>query len=118
MLRPRQWMERMPSSAFFSVASPETYRDNASVLLQRNQLLPEWSLGILESMGQNRKPQPPAGEAKRPNSRLAVNDGLFRAAFRNSPAMHSIVRFPEGVLVEVNESFTRTLGYTREEVIG
>jgi PAS domain S-box-containing protein len=32
--------------------------------------------------------------------------------------MHSIVRFSDAVLVEVNETFTRTLGYTRDEVIG
>jgi len=47
-----------------------------------------------------------------------VNDALFRAAFRNSPAMHSIVRFPDAVIVQVNETFTRTLGYSRDEVIG
>ena len=32
--------------------------------------------------------------------------------------MHSIVRFPDAVIVEVNETFTRNLGYAREEVIG
>ncbi len=47
-----------------------------------------------------------------------VNDALFRAAFRNSPAMHSIVRFSDAVLLEVNETFTKTLGYSRDEVIG
>src|SRR5262245_3301424 len=52
------------------------------------------------------------------DSGSAVNDALFRAAFRNSPAMHSIVRFADAVLVEVNEKFTRTLGYSRDEVIG
>ena len=29
--------------------------------------------------------------------------------------MHSIVRFSDAVLVEVNETFTRTLGYSRDE---
>jgi PAS domain S-box-containing protein len=43
---------------------------------------------------------------------------LFEKAFHNSPAMHSIVRFSDGVLVEVNETFTRTLGYNRDEVLG
>lgn len=53
-----------------------------------------------------------------PNAQNPVNDALFRAAFRNSPAMHSIVRFADAMLVEVNETFTRNLGYSREEVIG
>src|SRR5262249_54304042 len=43
---------------------------------------------------------------------------LLRAAFTNSPAIHSIVRFDDAVIVEVNEAFTKTLGYAREEVIG
>jgi len=57
-------------------------------------------------------------KAKHPDSGITVNDALFRAALRNSPAMHSIVRFPDAVIVEVNETFTRNLGYAREEVIG
>jgi PAS domain S-box-containing protein len=32
--------------------------------------------------------------------------------------MQSILRMPEAVLVEVNETFTRILGHTRDEVIG
>jgi PAS domain S-box-containing protein len=55
---------------------------------------------------------------QQPNAQNPVNDALFRAAFRNSPAMHSIVRFADAMLVEVNETFTRNLGYSREEVIG
>ena len=32
--------------------------------------------------------------------------------------MHSIVRFSDAVLIEVNDTFTKTLGYTRDEVLG
>jgi PAS domain S-box-containing protein len=32
--------------------------------------------------------------------------------------MHSIVRFPDGVIVEVNDTFAKTLGYRREDVLG
>src|ERR1051326_5042172 len=64
------------------------------------------------------KRQSPLSPAKDPTAGMAVNDALFRAAFHNSPAMHSIVRFSDAVLVEVNETFTRTLGYSRDEVIG
>ncbi len=64
------------------------------------------------------KRQSRAQKAKRPHSGIAVKDVLVRVAFRNSPAMHSIVRFPDAVIVEVNDTFTRTLGYSRAEVIG
>lgn len=43
---------------------------------------------------------------------------LFRKAFHNSPAVHSIVRFPDAVLVEINETFTKVFGYTRHDVLG
>ena len=57
-------------------------------------------------------------EVKTPNPGFAIDNELFRVAFTNSPAMHSIVRFADAVLVEVNDTFTKTLGYAREEVIG
>src|SRR5689334_12569337 len=49
---------------------------------------------------------------------FALNHELLRVAFTNSPAMHSIVRFGDAVILEVNDTFTTTLGYAREEVIG
>src|SRR5262245_9195928 len=73
---------------------------------------------MLEDMRQTQRRSPRARKAKETVSGLAVSDGLFRAAFHNSPAMHSIVRFRDAVLVEVNETFTKTLGYTRDEIIG
>lgn len=46
------------------------------------------------------------------------SEARFNAAFHNSPVMQSVVRFPTGQIVEVNETFTRIMGYSREEVIG
>ncbi|HVU23587.1 MAG TPA: PAS domain S-box protein [Opitutus sp.] len=43
---------------------------------------------------------------------------IFRLAFHNSPAMQSIVRFRDGVLIDVNAAFLQRLGFSREEVIG
>src|ERR1044072_8985359 len=63
----------------------------------------------------------PTGKARRPKSqpaRHARPSNLFEKAFHNSPAIHSIVRFPDNVIVEVNDAFARTLGYRREDVIG
>ena len=62
--------------------------------------------------------QPRKPRTKRGRDVAAATDGLFQAAFDNSPAMQSIVRFPDGILVQVNETFTRTLGYSRQEILG
>src|SRR5262245_15091746 len=48
----------------------------------------------------------------------AASGGLFHLAFQNSPAMQSVVRAPDGRLVEVNDTFLRKLRFEREEVIG
>jgi PAS domain S-box-containing protein len=43
---------------------------------------------------------------------------LFRIAFHNSPAMQTLTRTTDRVLVEVNDAFLRTMGFAREEVLG
>jgi PAS domain S-box-containing protein len=48
----------------------------------------------------------------------AVDACVFESAFQNSPAMQSVIRASDGVLVQVNDTFLRTLGRTREQVIG
>jgi PAS domain S-box-containing protein len=69
-------------------------------------------------MSRTSKRQPRKATARRRRKVAVVKGGLFQAAFNNSPALQSIVRFPDAVLVEVNETFTKTLGYTRAEVLG
>lgn len=46
------------------------------------------------------------------------HDALFKVAFHNSPAVQTIIRFADMVIMEVNERFTKVLGFQREEVIG
>src|SRR5687767_13576750 len=58
----------------------------------------------------------PADRASTPLAKTSAE--VFERAFRNSPAMQSIVRLPEGVLIEVNESFARLLGYDHDDIIG
>lgn len=58
----------------------------------------------------------PEDSASNPLAKTSAD--VFEQAFRNSPALQSIVRLPEGVLIEVNESFARLLGYPHDEVIG
>ncbi len=43
---------------------------------------------------------------------------MFSAAFRSSPDAISIATVPEGTIQEVNESFVRLTGLSREEVVG
>lgn len=46
------------------------------------------------------------------------SEARFNAAFHNSPVIQSVVRFPSGQIVEVNDTFIKLMGYSREEVIG
>ncbi|MCI0535016.1 MAG: PAS domain S-box protein [Verrucomicrobiales bacterium] len=65
------------------------------------------------------KKQPPeADDLGSPGKLGATADGLFRLAFHNSPAMQSVVRASDGLLVEVNDTFLKKLGFQREQVIG
>lgn len=43
---------------------------------------------------------------------------IFERAFYHGPTMQSIVRLPEGVLIDVNDSFLQMTGFRREEIIG
>ena len=49
---------------------------------------------------------------------LLQSEGMFSAAFRLSPDAMAINEAPGGRFLEVNDSFTRLIGFTREEVIG
>jgi hypothetical protein len=44
---------------------------------------------------------------KRERQIAVIQDGLFEIAFHNSPAMQSVLREADGVLVEVNDTFLR-----------
>ncbi|MFO1499386.1 MAG: PAS domain S-box protein [Verrucomicrobiota bacterium] len=46
------------------------------------------------------------------------NGTLFQQAFYSSPAMQSVVRAEDGIIIEVNDSFLEKLGFRRAEVIG
>ncbi len=48
---------------------------------------------------------------------LRRSEQMFASAFRASPDAFTISGFPDGEYVDVNDSFTRLTGYTREEVL-
>jgi PAS domain S-box-containing protein len=57
-------------------------------------------------------------DRKQAQEALRESEEKFSKAFHSSPISISISRLGDGKLIEVNESFLRDKGYTREEVIG
>lgn len=49
---------------------------------------------------------------------LRRSEATFAAAFNNGPVILTITRMRDGRIVEVNERFLTTTGYSRDEVIG
>ncbi len=49
---------------------------------------------------------------------LTVSEEKFKRAFRASPALMAIFSLADGKILEVNETFERVLGFSRDEVIG
>jgi diguanylate cyclase (GGDEF)-like protein/PAS domain S-box-containing protein len=47
-----------------------------------------------------------------------LSDGLFRAAFFQSPEAIALTRARDGVIAEVNEEWLSLTGYNRDEVVG
>lgn len=48
---------------------------------------------------------------------LQESERRFVTAFRRSPAMQSLIRASDRVIVEVNDTFLGKLGFTREQVV-
>ena len=54
----------------------------------------------------------------RADRKLRESEEKFAAAFQASPDLMMITRLSDGLLVEINEGFTRLLGYERAEIVG
>lgn len=57
-------------------------------------------------------------ERKRAEEALVQSEERFALMFKNSPLSVALIRLADGVILDVNESFLRMAGYTREEIIG
>jgi PAS domain S-box-containing protein len=57
-------------------------------------------------------------ERKKIQEALRESEEKFSKAFQTSPGSISISRLRDGKFIEVNESFLRDKGYTREEIVG
>jgi PAS domain S-box-containing protein len=66
----------------------------------------------------NRKQQRTSKELHSTELALQRSEQIFSSAFRWSPDSFSINVFPNGPYLDVNESFTRLTGYSREETLG
>ncbi|MFO7999319.1 MAG: PAS domain S-box protein [Bacteroidales bacterium] len=49
---------------------------------------------------------------------MRISEKKYRMAFKTIPDALSINRLSDGLFIEINESFTRTIGYAPEEIIG
>jgi PAS domain S-box-containing protein len=57
-------------------------------------------------------------ERKHMENALRESEEKFSQAFSTSPEILIITKVDDGTIIEINESFTRLFGYSREEVIG
>jgi two-component system cell cycle sensor histidine kinase/response regulator CckA len=57
-------------------------------------------------------------ERVRAEEHLRQSEERFRLAFQTSPDAINLNRAADGMYLDINEGFTRLMGYTREEVIG
>ncbi|MBI5352417.1 MAG: PAS domain S-box protein [Chloroflexi bacterium] len=60
----------------------------------------------------------PAIGRARIHTRLRESEQKFSVLFEKSAFVAALSKLPEGVLVNVNEAFEKTIGFTREEAIG
>jgi PAS domain S-box-containing protein len=57
-------------------------------------------------------------ERRRTEQKLKESEEKFSKAFHSSPTLMAITRMDDGFFIDVNETYTQTLGYSREELIG
>ncbi|MCK5684927.1 PAS domain S-box protein, partial [bacterium] len=57
-------------------------------------------------------------DRKSTEDELSKSEEKFRTAFKTSPYVITLTRVEDGVYVDINDAFTKLLGYSPEEVIG
>ena len=55
--------------------------------------------------------------AKRTEDELRKSEEKFRTAFKTSPHVITLTNFEDGTYIEVNDAFTKLLGYSPKEII-
>ncbi|MCF8093138.1 MAG: PAS domain S-box protein [Desulfotignum sp.] len=57
-------------------------------------------------------------ERKRAEQALQESEEKFRLAFHTSPDSINLNRLEDGLYIDINDGFTKIMGYTRQEVLG
>ena len=57
-------------------------------------------------------------EKKRAEEAVRASEDKFSKAFRQSPDLLVISRLKDGIILEINDSWERSLGYSREDLVG
>jgi PAS domain S-box-containing protein len=57
-------------------------------------------------------------ERKQAEQTLLEREERLRKLFRNSPAAIAVVRFADGVVLDINQAYERIFGWPREEIVG
>jgi PAS domain S-box-containing protein len=74
--------------------------------------------------GQDKKPKSILGvtiditERKQSEEKLRQSEEKFRTAFKTSPSVITLTSVEDGTYVDVNDAFTKLLGYSHKEIIG
>jgi PAS domain S-box-containing protein len=76
-----------------------------------------WLLGLAGIGVASRRDRQLALDQRHTLERLRASEERFSRAFALSPDALIITRLADGVSLEINEGFTRTTGYTRDEVL-
>lgn len=66
----------------------------------------------------NAELQQEIAERKQTGEALRLSEEKFSTAFANNPAAIVITRLEDGVVLEVNDTWVKTTGYGREEIVG
>jgi PAS domain S-box-containing protein len=72
----------------------------------------------LEKASLERRVERRTAELRESAERLSQSEERFRTAFHASPAIQCLMRASDGLLVDVNDAFTRISGYEAAEVLG
>lgn len=75
-------------------------------------------LGSYEIEAKNEELRRNYGILQMTNRELAQSEDKFSKAFHTNPDSININRLSDGLYIDINEGFTRIMGYTREDVIG
>jgi diguanylate cyclase (GGDEF)-like protein/PAS domain S-box-containing protein len=57
-------------------------------------------------------------ERRRTERALRLSEDVFRKAFEHSPDSMNINRLDDGMYVSINRGFSKTMGYTADEIVG